>query len=141
MQKTNKEKELTDSQLTRLLLKKIGPVDMHLVISEKEHNGKHMIVLNGKRAEDGEAVALKREADLLVQTRLWKIFTETLRYQAQKEMFEKSQRSEDIFVSGKFLLHAISTLEHIVAACQNPLLLSDQKPPMKVVHRGRVDKI
>ena len=121
----------TDDQLMRLLLKKIGPVDMDLVIGEIAHQGKHLIKLNDKRVEDGEAIALKNEADLLSNMRLFKIFTETLRYQAHVRMFQESQKSEDVFIAGKYLLHAISTLEHLVRACKNPLLLSDQKPPMR----------
>lgn len=117
----------TDAQLTSLLLKKIGPVDMDLVIGEMEASGKHLIKLGGKRAEDNEAMALKREAELIEGTKLFKILTETLRYQAQLRMFEQSQRSEDVYISGKYLLHAISTLEHLVRACKNPLLLADQK--------------
>lgn len=121
------KKETEEQLLTRLLLKKVGPVDMDLVIGNAEHNGKQMLKLAGKRVEDGEAMALKREAELIENTKLWKIFVETLRYQAQETMFLKSKESQDVFVSGKFLLHAISTFEHIIWACKNPLLLSDQK--------------
>lgn len=125
-----------DEQLIRILLKKIGPVDMDLVIGEMAHSGKHLIKLNDKRIEDNEALALKREAELLEQMKIFKIFTETLRYQAQARMFEQSQKSEDVYISGKFLLHAISTLEYIVRACKNPLLLSEQKQAMAPKKRG-----
>lgn len=117
----------TDDQLIRILLKKIGPVDLDLVIGQTTVKGKNAILLGGKRAEDTEALALKREAELMKNTRLFKIFTETLRYQAQRRMFEESQKSEDVYISGKFLLHAISTFEHIIESCLNPLLLSDQR--------------
>lgn len=117
----------TDEQLTRLLLKKIGPVDLDLVIGKVDVSGKNLIQLGGKRAEDAEALALKREAEMIEQTKLWKVMTETLRYQAQRRMFEESKSSEDVYASGKFLLHAISTMEATVRACKNPLLLADQK--------------
>lgn len=120
-------KETDDQLLLRLLSKKIGPVDMDLVIGEVEVGGKKMIKLNNKRVEDAEAQALKTEADLIQKTKLWKIFTETLRYQAQLAMFEHSKDRESVYISGKFLLHAISTFEHIIWSCQNPLLLSEQK--------------
>lgn len=134
-----KKPSLLDQKLTRLLLKKIGPVDMDLVIGEMVAGGKHAIKLNDKRVEDNEALALKREAELIESTRFWKIITETLRYQAQNRMFLESQVSEDVFIAGKYLLHAISTLEHVVWACKNPLLLSEQKPPMRPPARKGVD--
>lgn len=125
MAASTKEKE--DQLLIRSLLKKIGPVDMDLVIGEAKYGDRHMLKLAGKRVEDNEALALKNEAELIEKTKLWKTMTETLRYQAQLRMFEQSQQSEDVYISGKFLLHAISTLEHILWACKNPMLLSEQK--------------
>lgn len=119
-------RETENQLLTRLLLKKIGPVDMDLVVGDALVGSKHILKLNNKRVSDGEAEGLKRDAELIEATKLWKVFVETLRYQAHLTMFEKSQQSEDVYVSGKFLLHAISTLEHIVWACKNPALLSEQ---------------
>lgn len=130
------KKDTHDDKLINLLLKKIGPVDMDLVIGEMDAGGKHLIKLNDKRIEDGEALALKREAELLEQMKIFKILTETLRYQAQVRMFEQSKQAEDVYISGKFLLHAISTLEYLVRACKNPLLLSEQKPPPAPGRKG-----
>jgi len=112
---------------------------MELVIGKVDVTGKNLIQLNGKRVEDNEALALKREAELIEKTKIFRIFTETLRYQAQLAMFEKSQKSEEVYISGKFLLHAISTLEFIVNACKNPLLLSEQKlsTPRPLVKKPR----
>lgn len=98
---------------------------MNLVIGEVVHGGKHLIQLNGKRAEDNEALALKKEAELVAQTRLWKVFTETLRYQAQRRMFVEAKTIEDMNW-GKALLHSISVLENLIVACMNPLLISEQ---------------
>jgi hypothetical protein len=135
-----KKSNQTEEFMMRQLLKKVGPIDMDAVIAAQVHpNGKQLILLNGKRATDSEVIALSKEAEMFEHTRLYKVLTETLRYQAQENMFLKSHRSEDVFISGKFLLHAISTLEFVIRACKNPLLLSDQKPPQKVIntHRGR----
>jgi hypothetical protein len=136
--KTNK----TDAEMMLYLLKKVGPIDMESVIAAKEGPaGKVLVTLGGRRASDQEVLNLKKEADMFEHTSLFKVLTETLRYQAQKSMFLESQRSEDIFISGKFLLHAISTLEFIIGACKNPLLLSDQRPvtrsPQRPVDSGR----
>ena len=125
----------TEHELIISLINKIGPVDMNLVIGEVVHGGKHLIQLNGKRAEDNEALALKKEAELVVQTRLWKVFTETLRYQAQRRMFVEAKTVEDMNW-GKALLHSIGVLENLIVACSNPLLLADQS----TVHRPSLDK-
>lgn len=118
----------TDEQLlVRILSKKIGPVDMDLVIGEVMVKDKHMLTLNGKRTSDTEAEALKREADMFSETKLYKIITETLRYQAQVSMFDHYDENKRTFESGRLLLHAISLLEHTIWACKNPLLLADQK--------------
>lgn len=139
MKPENSEKE--HQLLTRSLINKIGPVNMDMVIGDAPYGSKHMLKLGGKRVEDNEALALKREAELLEQMKLWKVFLETLRYQAQETMFLKSQKSEDVFISGKFLLHAISTLEHIVWAAKNPLLLAEQMEISTPKHKKGADSI
>lgn len=117
----------TEHELVLSLMKKIGPVDMDLVIGSVVTGGKHLIQLNGKRAEDNEALALKKEVEMVVQTRFWKVVTETLRYQGQQQMFVKGTRGVDDIVAGRYLLHAISVLENTAVACMNPLLLANQK--------------
>jgi hypothetical protein len=115
----------TETELTTRLISKIGPVDMEKVIGAVVHGGKTMLTLNGKRAPDNEALALKKEAEMVEQTRLWKVFTETLRYQAQRRLFEEAKTIEDMNW-GKALLHSIGVLENLIDSCKNPLLLSDQ---------------
>lgn len=114
-----------DQQLIGTLISKIGPVDMTKIIAaDRLPTGKYIIKLNGRRATDIEVDNLKREVEMFEQTSLYKMWTETLRYQAQQQMFEKSSKAEDVFVTGKLFLHAISTIEHIVWACKNPQLLA-----------------
>lgn len=118
------------------LITKIGPVDMGLVIGHVAAGGKYLIQLNGKRAEDNEALALKKEVEMIEQTRAWKVFTETLRYQAQRRMFIEAVTPEDMNW-GKAVLHAIGVFENIVSTCKNPLLVSDQKT---VIHTPNLVK-
>ncbi len=134
--------ETDDQMLVRLLSKKIGPVDLDDVIAadELQDRGqtKYLLKLNSKRVSDGEATALKNEAEHLKQMRLWKIFTETLRYQAENQMFKNFTLSnQEVYTAGKFLLHAISTLEHIVWSCENPLLLAEQKERLVQIDKKR----
>ncbi len=131
------KKDDSDQLLLRILSKKIGAIDLDLVIGDAVVGDKHMLKFAGKRVEDGEAMALKREAEIIEGTKLFKAFTETLRYQAHEAMFTKSQKSEDVYISGKFLLHAISTFEHIIWACKNPLLLADQQKQLSPTRGGR----
>lgn len=125
-------KETDHQLLVRTLIDKIGPVDMSKVIGNTKVGQKHAILLGGKRVEDNEALALKSEVELFEKTKLWNLITETLRYQAQRRMFNESKSSEDVYISGTFLLHAISTLEHVVWTCKNPLLLSEQREQNQV---------
>lgn len=127
----------TEHELVVSLMKKIGPVDMDLVVGDVVTGGKHLIQLNGKRASDNEALALKKETEMILQTRFWKVVTETLRYQAQQQMFVKGTHGMDDIWAGRYLLHAISVLENTAVACLNPLLLSDQKA---VIHSTSLDK-
>lgn len=141
---TKKEKETSDAFMMRTLLKKIGPIDMDDVIAADAQNirgaTKYMIKLAGKRVSDNEALGLKKEAEYLRHSRIYKTLTETLRYQVQKRMFKEfSGTNQEIYESGKYLLHAISTLEHIVWSCENPLLLSEQKD-MNTSPRKALDK-
>lgn len=138
---------INERLLVRLLLKKFGPVDVDDVIAATEMPikgvKKYAILLGGKRASDGEAESLRKEAEQLTHTRLWKLVTETLRYQAQTRMFKDFRGTdEEIYTAGKYLLHAISTLEQTVWACQNPLLLAEQReinsPHKKPMDRERL---
>lgn len=122
--------------LMNALITKIGPVDMELVIGHVAAGGKYLIQLNGRRAEDNEALALKKEVEMIEQTRVWKVFTETLRYQAQRRMFVEAVTPEDMNW-GKAVLHAIGVFENIVSTCKSPLLVSDQKT---VIHTPNLVK-
>lgn len=126
----------TEAQLVALLSKKIGPIDMEKVIGKVDAGGKFLIQLNGKRASDNEALALKKEAEMIEQTGLWKVLTETLRYQAQLRLFTEARTVEDMNW-GKALLHSIGVLENLIVSCKNPLLLSDQK---RVIHTPNIVK-
>lgn len=129
----SKKQQLTDDQLlVKLLLKKIGPVDPDDVIAADLHplqgKQKYIIKLGGKRVSDTEALSLQKEVEHLRHMRIYTLFTETLRYQAERRMFKDFDASNgEIYNAGKYLLHAISTLEHIVWSCENPLLLAEQK--------------
>lgn len=119
----------TEAQIVAALISKIGPVDMEKVIGKVDAGGKFLIQLNGKRASDNEALALKKEAEMIEQTGLWKVLTETLRYQAQLRLFTEARTVEDMNW-GKALLHSIGVLENLIVSCKNPLLVSDQKAVM-----------
>lgn len=112
--------------LMNALITKVGPVDMGLVIGHVVAGNKYVIQLDGKRVEDNEALALKKEVEMIEQTRVWKVFIETLRYQAQRRMFIEAVTTEDMNW-GKAILHAIGVFENIVATCKSPLLVSEQK--------------
>lgn len=140
-----KKQETTEQLLVRTLLKKIGPVDPDDVIAADlvplKGVEKYMIKLGNKRVSDNEAEALKKESEHLQHMRLYTLFTETLRYQAERRMFKDfNGTNNDIYNAGKFLLHAISTLEYIVWACSNPLLLTEQKEVINTPKQRGLDR-
>lgn len=70
-------------------------------------------LLGGKEISETERKALASEAKFLKETRLWKVFQETLKYQAQLVMFEKSQDFDDMR-NGKAMLRNLDVQNQIL---------------------------
>ena len=112
----------TEAALYKLLADKVGAVDPNDVfyaneISQGKNVGKWACLIGGKKLTAAEASNLRAEVKMLDKTRIWKLFTETLRHEAQLRMFEKSKTIEDMFF-GKALLHSIGVFETIIKAIQ-----------------------
>lgn len=71
------------------------------------------IFLGKDKITDSEFKNLQEEASYLKNTRIWSILTNTLRDQAKKTMFEKSQNWDDMRF-GKAMLYNIGVQENIV---------------------------
>lgn len=119
---TSKSKTAEEALYT-LLADKIGSVDPSQVFFAKQIDsgksaGKYDCLVGGKKVTPAQAANLKQEAQMLATTSLWKVFTETLRHEAQLRMFEKAKTTEDMNW-GKAILHAVGIFETIVHSVEN----------------------
>ncbi len=71
-----------------------------------------VLYLEGKPMTEGEIRSLQNEIAFLEETRIWKIYQNTLSEQAKQRMFEKAQNWEDVW-SGKLLLKNLEVLRDI----------------------------
>lgn len=136
---TKKLEESTSEELIyKLLADKIGSVDPEHVFYAKSIDsgkdaGKVACLIGGKKISANQASNLTAEAMMLEKMLIWKLFTETLRHEAQLRMFEKSKTTEDMNW-GKAILHAIGIFETIVKSIQNAHV---DEPPKSVVHSAK----
>jgi len=100
-------KEMGREALSKLL----GFVEEDKILTYSEKTG--MIFLGGEKLEPEAALSLRQEAELLVNTKIWEIFQNTIGDTARKAMFEKSQSFEDMR-SGKMMLYNLSILKKVV---------------------------
>ena len=106
-----------DEILIELLSDMVGSVNPHQVFYAKriergKNAGKWGCLVGGKPINQIQAKNLQDEVKMLEQTELWKLFTETLKHEAEMRMFTRSKTTEDMFW-GKAILHAISIFQSI----------------------------
>lgn len=73
----------------------------------------NVMLLGGKEISEAEKKVLREEAKYLKESRIWKVFQETLKYQAQLVMFEKSKDFNDMLV-GKAMLRNLDVQNQIL---------------------------
>ncbi len=123
-----------DEILYELLADKVGSVDPKSVFYSKvidrgQNAGKYGCSVGGKRLTAVQAKNLQDEVKMLEQTQLWKLFTETLKHEAELRMFMNAKTTEDLFW-GKAILHAIGIFEAINKSIRNAEIdLSTATPP------------
>lgn len=112
-----------DELLYEALASMVGTVDpksvfFSKVITSGQNAGKYSIQVGGKRITPVQAKNLQDEVKMLEQTQLWKLFTETLKHEAELRMFAKAQTTEDL-QWGKSILHAIGIFQTINTSIRN----------------------
>jgi hypothetical protein len=70
------------------------------------------VYLNGELVTGQKLATLKSEVQLLVNTELWEIISNTLKHQAQSIMFTNSKELMDV-MNGKMVLYTIGVQEQI----------------------------
>lgn len=76
------------------------------------YSPKGVLYLAGNPLTEGEIRSLQSEVRLLEETRLWKVYQNTLSEQAKDRMFEKAQSYEDMW-SGKLMLKNLEVMRDI----------------------------
>lgn len=129
------KKDITqDEVLHTLLAGMVGTVDPHSifyakVIERGQNAGKYGCSVGGKRINPIQVKNLQDEVKMLEQMQLWKIFTETLKHEAEMRMFTHAKTTEDMFW-GKAILHSISIFKSINTSIRNAEMeLSTPTPP------------
>jgi hypothetical protein len=72
----------------------------------------NVVYIGGQRVSQEEMKILIEEVKWLEKSKIWRIFTETVRWEAQQTMFEKSKDWNDM-LTGKTMLYNLSLLERI----------------------------
>lgn len=121
--KKNPQEMNRDEILYELLAPMIGTVDPKQVFFAKQiqagkNAGKYGCTIGGKRISPVQAKNLQDEVKMLEQSELWKVFTETLKHEAELRMFAGAKTTEDMFW-GKAILHAIGIFETINKSIRN----------------------
>lgn len=84
-----------------------------ITIDEIITKDKDLVKIDGKPLDRDTILQLKAEAKALGGFRLWKLMTDSVRFQAKDKIFNKSLVFEDV-MAGKLMLYNLDTLESIV---------------------------
>lgn len=126
-----------DELIYTLIADKVGAVDPSeifyaQVIDKGPQSGKYSALLGGKKLTANQLANLQQEALLITNMGLWKIFTNTLRHEAELRMLKLAKNERDMDW-GKAIMHAVGVFEHIVKAIQHSLVEEQPKPFKKEV--------
>lgn len=121
--------------LFKLLADKVGSVDPENIFFAKQMDsgpnaGKYSALVGGKKLTPNQLTNLQQEALLLSSMTLWKLFTDTLRHEAELRMLRLAKTERDMDW-GKSIMHAVGVLEHIVKAIQATISEDQPKPFQK----------
>lgn len=88
--------------------------EQSILTLEKTSTGQITKVLVGKKEAPIQMLKdLKHEAGMLMNTKLWVLFQETIKDQAYRTMFEKSESFDDM-KTGKAMLYSLGVQKNIV---------------------------
>lgn len=86
----------------------IFKVEKTLTASKSGH-----LFLGGELVSGKQKDSLKAAARMFRNTQLWEILTATLKFQAEKIMFNESKNDQDL-LNGKMVCYTISVMENII---------------------------
>lgn len=115
------------AEVDKRLVEMLGFVDYKSVITEK--NG--FIFIGKERIGESKLNNLKAEAEFLVNSDLWKLLNETMRYSAYERMFIKSESLNNL-LTGKMWIYHIDTQQKIIEMFRS----FNKKPPIFPPQQG-----
>lgn len=118
MKKLTKEEALNEALAGMVGTAKLENVFNSKIIPQGVNAGKYGCTLGKKRISPVQIKNLQDEVKMLEQSQLWKIFTDTLKHEAEIRMFYEAKNEQDLFW-GKAILHAIRVFESINTAIRN----------------------
>ena len=89
-----------------LLRHYLNAVTVEDVITQDKRGG---VYLNGALLSEQEVKNLLEEVKYIENTRMWRIYIESLKEQAQKRIFENAKTLDDLF-AGKMMLYNLDVL-------------------------------
>lgn len=107
-------KETKDIQeaVNKKLSSLLGFVDERQIVTFDKTKG--FIFIGGKSIDEDRILNLQSEANFILQSDLWKILDETIRFMAYEMMFVKSKTYEDV-QSGKMWLYHLDIQKKIMS--------------------------
>lgn len=108
MKKVSKDIQLeVDKELSRLL----GFVDEKSIVTIDQARG--IVFIGGQRIDEARLANLKAESEMLLNSELWKLLSETIRHMAYEQIFVKSKDYSEI-VSGKMWLYHLDVQKKLM---------------------------
>lgn len=103
----------SEEKANKMLSDMFSPVDMNHVFSLERVGNGAKIKIGGRYLEENEIMNLKSEAEMLIQTNLYKVICETPKDFAQKAMFISGETLVDM-QKGRSILYMLSVQKHII---------------------------
>jgi len=109
--------------LIKLLLRKLSKKDKHIILTESvkqmyntisaddilsEKDGEWMFL--GRKMVEESKKYLTSEAEIFLESKLWKILQADIKYQSNRRMFTHSQTENDL-IAGKFILWTLDVIK------------------------------
>jgi hypothetical protein len=92
-----------DDKVNERISKLLGFVDEKSIVTIDKTKG--LVFIGGERVDEGRLMNLKTESEFFMNSELWKVLNETIRYMAYDTAFVKSTKWEDVLSSKMWLYH------------------------------------
>lgn len=103
--------EMVEKRAKYMLNEMLSSIDMHHIVTLDKTNG--IIYVGGVKADRERLINLKAEAEMILNTEIWKLLYETPKELAQKALFINGETLDDV-KKGRTILYTLSTQKNIL---------------------------